>query len=717
MSLDTPLSSIPRIGPKFSKKLEKLGLKTAGDLLFFFPTRYEDLSQITKIDAAIPGNHAVIQGTIIRANTHRSFRKRMAITEVVIEDETGAIKAIWFNQPYIGKALGENMMVNLAGKITEDQHGVYISNPLYEIIGAPMRTTKHTGRIIPIYRETKGITSKAIRYFLSAILDITKETPEYIPEDILTRNNIPTLKDALHAIHYPNTLEDAARAKQRFSFEQLFLLSLARKIKKQEESQNATTLPIHLEQIKTFIDSLPFMLTQAQKKATWTILKNTAESKPMQRLLNGDVGSGKTVVAVIAALNSFFNKRQVVVMAPTEILTRQHFETFSSLLREYPIAIGLLAGKKYHYAYEGLSSATKKDSLLKNIKGGKVHIVIGTHALIQKGVSFSNPALIIIDEQHRFGVAQRTHLITQHNSHSIVPHTLSMTATPIPRTLALTIFGDMDISVLDEMPKGRKKIITKIVSPSDRTKAYEFIRNQVKRGFQVFVICPRIEIENSPQKSLEKPKSYLNHPHRSINHQSAWIEVKNVKEEYERLQTHVFPDLRIGMLHGKMKSDEKEATMRAFSEKKIDILVSTSVVEVGVDIPNATAMLIEGAERFGLSQLHQFRGRIGRNEHQSYCLLFTTSTTNIETQRLKAMTATHSGFELAEMDMRLRGPGEFLGEEQSGWSDMVMSAFRHPQLLSVAQEEAALFLNKKNNPSTSLLQEKLAAFKSKLRLV
>lgn len=704
MSLDTPLSTLSRVGPKFSKKLEKLGLKTVSDFLFFFPTRYEDLSRITKIEKLTPGADYVVQGVIIRSHTHRSFKKHMAITEIVVEDETGAIKAIWFNQPYIGKALAEGAMVNLAGKVTEDQHGMYISNPLYELIGAPKSATTHTGRIVPIYRETKGITSKAIRYFLSPLLEWIKELPDYIPQKILTKNNILPLKEALRAIHYPKTLEETTHANQRFAFEHLFLISLARAQRKKENHNSGIPLTIHLEEIKKFIDSLPFTLTEAQKKAAWTMLKNTNEATPMQRLLNGDVGSGKTVVSAILALNTLLNKHQVVIMAPTEILARQHFDTFTKLFEEYPIAIGMLGGKKYNYAFQGLSSPTKKPTLLKSIQKGSVHIVIGTHALLEKGVVFTNPALIIIDEQHRFGVEQRA--VLTRGKHITHPHVLSMTATPIPRTLALTVFGDMDISILDEMPKGRKKITTKIVSPENRMQAYEFVRGQVKKGFQAFVICPRIEISES-----KDTKPYTLTPNKLI-----WWEVKTVKDEYEKLQNLIFPDLRVGMLHGKMKSEEKEAIMKAFAAKSIDILVSTSVIEVGVDIPNATIMLIESAERFGLAQLHQFRGRIGRNEHQSYCLLFTTSVVHLEERRLKAMTTTHSGFELAEMDLRLRGPGEFLGEEQSGWSDIVMSTLKNPTLLTVAEKEAKLFLAHHTTTETPILHEKLQSFTSKLHL-
>ncbi|MBI5153478.1 MAG: ATP-dependent DNA helicase RecG [Parcubacteria group bacterium] len=704
MSLDTPLTSLSRIGPKFSKKLEKLGLKTVGDLLFFFPTRYEDLSHITKIDEITPGADYVVQGVIIRSHTHRSFKKHMAITEIVVEDESGAIKAIWFNQPYIGKALAEGAMVNLAGKVAEDQHGMYLSNPLYELIGAPMRDTTHTGRIIPIYRETKGITSKAIRYFLSSLLEWVKELPEYIPHEILTRNNIPLLKDALYAIHYPKTLEEASHAHQRFIFEHLFLVSLAREQRKKENYNSGVPLTIHLEEIKQFIDTLPFTLTEAQKRATWTMLKNTGEATPMQRLLNGDVGSGKTVVSAILALNTVLNKRQIIIMAPTEILARQHFETFIRLFQAYPIAIGLIAGKKYHYAFEGLSSETQKPILLKSIRSGKINIVIGTHALLEKEVVLAHPALIVIDEQHRFGVEQRA--ILTRDKHVVHPHVLSMTATPIPRTLALTVFGDMDISVLDEMPKGRKKITTKIVSPENRMQAYEFVRSQVKKGFQAFVICPRIET-SAPSEDIKKLPT---------QQKMLWWEVKTVKDEHEKLQSLIFPDLKVGILHGKMKSDEKEAIMKAFAEKSVDILVSTSVVEVGVDIPNATVMLIESAERFGLAQLHQFRGRIGRNEHQSYCLLFTTSVVHLEERRLKAMTTTHSGFELAEMDLRLRGPGEFLGEEQSGWSDIVMSTLKNPALLAIAEEEAKLFLTHHTITEIPALHEKLESFTSKLHL-
>ncbi len=647
LNLETPLSQLPRIGKKYFKKFHRLGLNTVRDLLYHFPHRYDDFSNIIPINKLELHKTATIQGEILDIKSMQTFRRRMTLIEAIIQDKTGSIKAIWFNQCFIAQILKKGQQVSLSGKLKFGPKGHYISNPSYEALYQNKFGTElvHTARLVPVYPETAGISSRLIRYALKLSLPSINQIKEFLPLEIIKNQNLFPLRTALKEIHFPKNKTSAKKARNRLAFDELFLIQLS-VIRQKRALQKQTTKSIAFNKklVQSFVKSLPFKLTNSQKIAIWDILQDIAKPIPMNRLLNGDVGSGKTVVAATAALEVAKTGSQVAFMAPTEILAQQHFKEISKLLKGFKLKIGLLTGSEKKFS---------KDT----------DIVIGTHALIQKGVMFRDLTLVIIDEQHRFGVKQRATL------QQSVPHFLTLTATPIPRTLALTIYGDLDISLLKELPKGRQKIITKIVAPTNREKAYEWIRQQIKQGRQAFVICPLIE-------------------------ESEKLEVKSVTQEYEKLTKEIFPDLKIAMLHGRMRPKEKEEIMTNFKDKKTDILVSTSVVEVGIDVPNATVMMIEGSERFGLAQLHQFRGRVGREKHQSYCFLFTDNPARITQARLKALLKCENGFELAEKDLKIRGPGELYGVRQSGLPDLAMANLGNLPLVEQTRKQANNLLDK-----------------------
>ena len=715
INLATPLAEINGIGPRFLNKFKKLNIETVKDLLWHFPVRYEDFSQIYKIAELIPRQEVTIQGIIKEIGGRRSWSRRFYIIEAIISDDSGSVRAIWFNQPYLKKILRPGQLASFSGKVSIAEDGeIYLSNPTYELLKSKNKETTHTGRIVPIYPETKGLTSKGIRYFIKSILKELPEIPEIIPLEILKKENLPSINKAIFAIHFPKDIEEALNAKRRFTFEDLFLLQLHNVIERLKlNQQKAVAIKIDVEEVKKLIKKLPFELTFSQKKSLWEILKDLEKNQPMNRLLQGDVGSGKTIIAAIAATQvarSFSSKNQnnyqVAFMAPTEILARQHYQTFKKFFGNEEQSIALLTSSETKVFYgHNLETKLKKKTLQKEISEGKIKIVIGTHALIQKEIKFSNLVFVIIDEQHRFGVEQRAKLIKQEKENKKnIPHFLSMSATPIPRTLSLTLYGDLDLSLITELPKNRKPIITKVIAPENRQKAYAFIRQQIEKGRQAFVICPRIETKEIDDQKLTKK-------------QIQKLEIKNVTEEYEKLSKEIFPDLKIAMLHGKMSPKEKEKIMNDFIQRKIDILVSTSVVEVGVDVPNATIMMIENADRFGLAQLYQFRGRVGRGEHQSFCFLFTESSSTKTHQRLKSIIEAKNGLELAEKDLKIRGPGEFLGQAQTGMPDLAMKALQNPNLVKAARQSAYELIQKdpflKNYP---LLKERLSQFKKDVHL-
>jgi ATP-dependent DNA helicase RecG len=722
LSLYTPIEQIRGIGPVLQKRLKRLNIKTAKDLLFHFPHRYEDFSNFVSISSLKTNERCTIEGKILAIETSRTWKRRMILTEALIEDKTGAIKAVWFNQPYLNNILKTGDVAFFSGKVTWGKNGPYLSNPIYEKTGFnenPAVNLIHTGRLVPVYPETEGLSSRWLRSAIKNILVIFKNRiQETLPEEIIEENGFPPIEKALWQIHFPDSEELIEKSKKRFSFEELFyieLFVLRERLKLAKEK--AISIPLKLDAVKTFVGSLPFKLTDDQRKSAWQALKDMEKTRPMNRLLQGDVGSGKTVVAAIAALVTAKAGYQTAFMAPTEILAKQHFKTVFDVLKDFNISVGLMTGKEdkiYSHKLRNDTIEVSRSKLLKMIRGEtnsytkkfetKLNILIGTHALIQKEVKFGKLALVVVDEQHRFGVEQRARLCVS-NPQRIVPHLLSMTATPIPRTLALTVFGDLDLSLIEQMPKGRKKIITEIVDQKKREKTYGFIRHEVKKGRQVFVICPRIEGNDKKQETENK------------NSFNGWSDVKAVEEEYKKLSKETFPDLRVSMLHGKMKGKEKEKIMRDFRNKKADILVSTSVIEVGIDVPNATVMMIEGAERFGLAQLHQFRGRVGRAEHQSYCFLLTTTPDQLNRRRLKALVDFDSGFKLAEKDLEIRGPGDFTGTRQWGIPDLMMNSLKDLKLVEKTREAAKNILQK--DPELKIypfLAEKLANIRERIHL-
>ena len=699
--LITPLSAIKGIAPKFLTHLSKLHITTVHDLLSHFPTRYEDFSRIVKIADLEVNQVATIQCVIKKISLRRSFRRRLFLIEAVASDDTGDISAIWFNQPYLTSIIRPGKLMNLAGKVIISNDNMCLSSPMYEFVGKKESVTRHTARLTPIYPETKGLTSKAFRYLVKPLLDHAEKIPEWIPTPILETQALPEVNHALHTIHFPENLEEVENARKRFAFEDLFLLQLVnvknRLLLTKEKAPRLTHEII--QKTHKNIALLPFTLTPSQEKVLQEIYEDLKKGTPMNRLLQGDVGSGKTVIAALAALPHTEKNYQVAFMAPTEILARQHYSTLKRLFPHLECGIGLMTGSE-HVIYYGphLESKTTKNSIIDLIDKAKIKIIIGTHAIIEDAVSFPRLGLLVIDEQHRFGVKQRALLLKSKAHGSEIPHLLSMSATPIPRTLSLSVFGDLDISIINELPKGRQPILTKVVPPIHRAKAYQFIRSQIKKGRQAFVICPRITApeENNDSKILA-------------------LDTKNVTEEYEKLSKEVFPDLSISMLHGKMKPREKENIMKDFSSKKIDILVSTSVIEVGIDIPNATIMMIEGAERFGLAQLYQFRGRVGRGKERSFCFLFTDSTAKSTEDRLKALLEAKNGFELAEKDLEIRGPGEFLGQKQTGLPDIAMNALRNMDLVKSARKDAEDILKKVSQLiHHPLLLDRLRSFEEKI---
>lgn len=709
MKLNSTIEESFRLADIQKLALRKLGIKTIEDLLYHFPVRYGDTSQMKNIGSLENGESVVIFGKINGLKTSKAFVKKIPMTEACIEDESGKIKTIWFHQPYLAKMINEGSFVKAEGKISERKGELYMSNPKIETVSRlPIGVGdslfgEHSGdyTLYPVYAESKGITSNWIFHKIQKIfsLGILDEITDTIPEEILNKYNLPSLKTSLIWIHSPHKENDATVARKRFAFEEIFFIQLEKQKEKIEYQKNqAPIIDKNEKDLENFIDKFPFKATNAQRKAISDILTDFKKGQAMSRLLEGDVGSGKTAVAAVAVYaiattrpkEQDFGGLEVAYMAPTEILATQHFESFIKYFSYLNINIGLITGsgcRKFPSKVNPLGwTNISRTQLLKWVANGEIPILIGTHALIQKTVNFKNLALVIIDEQHRFGTAQRQKLTKKS---ALAPHLLSMTATPIPRTLALTIYGDLDLTLLDEMPEGRKKIITEIVLPIDRDKTYEKIREELKVGRQAYVICPRID---EPDPSMEMA-----------------LLAKSVKEEAKRLKKDVFPEYEIDILHSKMKPSEKEKVMNDFKEKKIDILVATSVVEVGVNVPNATIIVIEGAERFGLAQLHQLRGRVIRSNHQAYCYVFADTKTDKTLNRLKALKEAKNGFELAEFDLKFRGTGELYGQKQWGISDIGMEAIKNLKMVEAARTEAKNMIEKDSSLGDyPLLEQKLS---------
>lgn len=685
--LNTPLIKLPGVGPMAAEKLTKLKLFTLGDLLFHLPRHWDDFSNPVLIGEIKIGENNLVKGTIKQIKTQQTPRGRLLITKAIIIDKDGEnLELVWFNRPFLANYLKPESEWLFWGLIDHGYQGkVLMSSPVFE---------KEEG-IYAVYPETEGLNSKYLRKVLDSVLRKKRFVlTDFLPLEIRAKYNLITLDSALKKIHFPPSKDDIEKAKTRLAFDELFLLSLrfqlARKNLRSLESQR---LVINKEKIVNFLRSLPFELTSDQKQAAKEILSDLASSSPMNRILQGEVGSGKTIVSLMAALTAAENSAQSAWLAPTEILAGQHYKNIVNL-KNHDLKIGLLTSNK---------TKIEKDRLKKMIADNKIDLIIGTHAILQEDVKFNNLGLIIVDEQHRFGVEQRAKLRNANSSKTEAPHFLSMTATPIPRTLALSLYSDLDISTIKELPKKRKPIVTKIVPPAKRKLAYQFIRQQIEKGRQVFVICPLIE----PKEKTENTDKKTLFP--VIDERKAAV------MEYDKLSKNIFPDLRIGLLHGKLKAADKEKVMADFRERKMDILVSTSVVEVGIDIPNASVVMIESAERFGLAQLHQFRGRVGRGEHQSYCLLFTSSGNPFENRRLKALVDSNDGFALAEKDLLIRGPGELVGRRQSGLPDLKMASLTDTILMKKAIEAAKIVLDNGMN-NYPLLADQLKKYEHERHL-
>ncbi len=823
---DSPVTAIKGVSSYFSSRLKNLGILTVRDLLYHFPYRYEDFSRIVPIRELAEGKTCTIRAKVIKVSQRRIWKKRMTVTEARVEDASGKLTLVWFNQSYIAKSLKEGSTVNFSGKVIARRQILQLINPLYEAVG--VSETKHTARIVPVYPETRGLTSKGIRFILQPVLREVR-VPDILPSRIREEEKLPEANDALQSVHFPKTLGEAFRGKKRFAFEDLLLLALhIAEERARAKKEAAMPVPVSVEKIKEFLKTIPFELTEAQKRTLWEVVQDMGHNHPMHRLIQGDVGSGKTVIAALAMLFAAEKGYQSALMAPTEILARQHYRTLISLFGEHGHGVGLLVSSEAKIYYgEGLETTLKKDAFLREVKAGNVKMVIGTHAVIQRSVSFHSLALAVVDEQHRFGVTQRATLLrgthTEHtrketerkllyeeltykirnslfnvkkelggghkeivyqkslaiefeknglefsrekhitieyqgkkvgtyvpdfivenkvilelkalpftsstekkqlwtylkgssyklallanfgpkeliieriihdseytsvsvpHSSEFIPHFLSMSATPIPRTLSLSVFGELDLSLVDELPKNRKSIETRVVPKEKREDAYRDIRSQIKAGRQAFVICPHIEPPAPTPEGIGVPTTSVGKEWQFSPKEILELEVKSVKEEYEKLSKKIFPDLNVAMLHGKLKATEKEKIMNDFAEGRTDVLVSTSVVEVGIDVPNATVMMIEDAERFGLAQLYQFRGRVGRGAHQSYCFLLTQKDDEETRERLSYLERAKNGFELAEFDLKTRGPGELFGVAQSGVPDLAMKALQNPEMLRRAK--------------------------------
>jgi len=684
-SLDWPVAGVKGVGQTIAVRLARLGVDCIRDLLYFFPRRFMDFSQRRTVSTLETGKEQTIFVNVWEAR--QVMLGRMKSTEAVLGDETGNVRAVWFNQPWVAKQLKVNAKVALSGRVGEFNYIKVFENPEWEVVDD--RELLHTGRMVPVYPLTGGLYPRQVRTMVRSALDVyLGNLPEFLPSPVRQRCGLMELQDAVMQAHYPIDYASQNKARQRLAFDELFLLQLGVLSKKRnwQEEQPGRRFRIEQKNINGFVEALPFKLTSAQLRVIDEICRDLGRDVPMSRLLQGDVGSGKTVVATVALLEAAANGCQGALMAPTEILAEQHFTTLYSLLsaistgssRETNIITlkGIMQREISVALLTGSLAAGDKSRIHELLRRGEVDIVVGTHALVQKGVQFAALGLAVVDEQHRFGVLQRSAL----KQKGYNPHLLVMTATPIPRTLALTLFGDLDISTIDEMPAGRQVIKTRWLKPQDRQRAYNFIRKQAGEGRQSFIICPLIEESES-------------------------LEAKAAVAEHKRLSSEIFPDLRLGLLHGRMKNADKEAVMHDFKDGALDVLISTSVVEVGIDVPNATVMLVEAADRFGLSQLHQFRGRVGRGENQSYCILLSENPSEYGQERLRAIEELTDGFALAEKDLELRGPGEFFGTRQSGLPDLKMARLSDVRLLELARREAGILFEK--DPGLTAVENEL----------
>lgn len=643
------------VGPKVAELLEKLDVSTMQDLLYLYPRRYDDYTQMKPIQQLQYGEQVTIIGTIWETRARRS-RNNQIVVQSVISDGTAKVQATWFNQPWLADKLKANMQVVISGTVDQYLGRLVFNAPEWEPLEyEPLKTR----RIVPVYPLTQGLSSNRLRDWVrTAVIEWAPKIPDYLPQTIRQKHNLFTLPQAISQIHFPESQQALHHARRRLVFDEHFLLQLGMQTQRQMwQTIPATPIPNEPVHVVRFQNALPFDLTAAQSRVIAEISADMDRDIPMNRLLQGDVGAGKTVVAAAALVQAVKSGMQAALMAPTEILAEQHFNSLHSLLTPMDVTVSLLTGS---------TPAAEKQQIYQRLADGSIDIAIGTHALIQEGVSFQALGLAIVDEQHRFGVDQRQALRQKGNLVNGQPHTphlLVMSATPIPRSLALSLYGDLDLSILDEMPPGRQEIRTRWLKNSDRERGYMFVRRQIEQGRQAYIIYPLVE-------------------------ESDKIDARSAVEEYERLQQAVFPNARVGLIHGRLRADEKEAAMRAFYAGETDILVSTTVIEVGVDVPNATVMMVDGANRFGLAQLHQLRGRVGRGQHQSYCLLISDGETAVAEERLTAIEQTNDGFALAEKDLEIRGPGEFFGRRQSGLPELHLASLLDMTMLEMTQAEA-----------------------------
>ena len=654
MKLTTPLEQIKGVGPKTAQALAAAGLKTISDALDFLPRAYDDYSTAVNIADLQPGK-VTVKARCESVST-RIVRRGLRITTAVLADKSGKVKAVWFNQPYRETQLKSDAEFIFSGQFGMQYNRYQINNPSVELAKEVAKTTmENASGIQPVYKSIKNIRPKTVQDLMKNIRPIMDFLPETLPENIIRRQKLVSRSEAVKFLHAPKTHEEISRGRERLAFEELFEMILAAQFNKQEQTRlTGWKIPFNKSVVKNFVDQLPFPLTNAQRRAAWQILQDLESDHPMNRLLQGDVGSGKTVVAGLVAAEVAKAGFQTAIMAPTEILAQQHAKTLDELLSPFGVSVALLTGHV---------KGAARSQLLNNLASGSIDVVVGTHALIQEKVAYHKLGFAVIDEQHRFGVKQRQALLEKSD---FMPHLLSMTATPIPRSLALTLYGELDISILDELPSGRQPIQTKIWSPASAPKLYESIENELAKGRQAYVICPLIDDNPDNDK-------------------------KSVEAEYNKLSKAVFSHRRVGLLHGKLPAEEKAEVMQKFADGELDMLVSTTVVEVGVNVPNATVMLIENADNFGLSQLHQLRGRVGRGKHQSFCHLM-MSGHDKPSQRLREIEKSQDGFYLAEVDLKLRGPGEIYGKMQHGDLNLKIASLADTALIARAQVEAERFV-------------------------
>ena len=654
MKLTTPLEQIKGVGPKTAQALAAAGLTTVSDALNFLPRAYDDYSTAVNIADLQPGK-VTVKARCESVST-RIVRRGLRITTAVLADKSGKVKAVWFNQPYRETQLKSDAEFIFSGQFGMQYNRYQINNPSVELAKEIAKAAaENNSGIQPVYKSIKNIRPKTVQDLMKNIRPIMDFLPETLPENIIQRQKLVSRSEAVKFLHAPKTHEEISRGRERLAFEELFEMILAAQFNKQEQTRlTGWKIPFNKSVVKNFVDQLPFSLTNAQRRAAWQILQDLESDNPMNRLLQGDVGSGKTVVAGLVAAEVAKAGFQTAIMAPTEILAQQHAKTLDELLSPFGVSVALLTGHV---------KGAARSQLLDNLASGNIDVVVGTHALIQEKVAYHKLGFAVIDEQHRFGVKQRQALLEKSD---FMPHLLSMTATPIPRSLALTLYGELDISILDELPSGRQSIQTKIWSPASAPKLYESIENELAKGRQAYVICPLIDDNPDNDK-------------------------KSVEAEYNKLSKTVFSHRRVGLLHGKLPAEEKAEVMQKFADGELDMLVSTTVVEVGVNVPNATVMLIENADNFGLSQLHQLRGRVGRGKHQSFCHLMMSSHDK-PSQRLREIEKSQDGFYLAEVDLKLRGPGEIYGKMQHGDLNLKIASLADTALIARAQVEAERFV-------------------------